>query len=106
MSQAHQDIMLRAVLSQGSDYDIAMLFLRLYPDCKDFRDKDISVILSNQVHTCFQTLARQYMEKMQQASHEELDNIHRLYRSCQEIMNFLKSHHYKKSYIAEIKMLR
>lgn len=101
------DLVYKAVLSQGSDYDIAHLFLKFYPECKEYTDKEISIILSNQLYTCFQTAAQKYHSRMATSiSREEGESIGRLHRTCLEIMNFLKSHHHKKSYIAEIKMIR
>jgi len=105
--EEYHDLVYKAVLSQGSDYDIAHLFLKLYPNCKDYTDKQISTILSNQLHTCFHTAAQKYHVKLAGIiSREEGENIGKLHRACFEVMNFLKSHHHKKSYIAEIKMLR
>jgi len=101
------------IVGGGTDYDIAMLFLQMFPDCQRYSEKEISMILSNQIATCFVTKANQYslfiyqtIASYQTTNNEVYEEYLLLQRKSLEIVTKLKTNLYKKGYIAEIRALR
>lgn len=88
----------------GGDYNIAKLFIHMFPDCKYYEDRDISIKLSEDVRKCFLEAAKQCSEN---ASNKSISTNHYdIIDDYMKIAHKLLSHSEKHRFIQEIKMIR
>jgi hypothetical protein len=104
LMQAMEQLVYQA--RSGFDYDIAKLFMALFPN-NTFTDKDISIKLSEDLHG---VLLKEAMEWTQRAMNTK-DPAHQ--QHCSELANQynriceqLRTHSHKKRFIEEIRMIR
>jgi ACT domain-containing protein len=91
----------------GNDYDVAKLFLAVFPDCKHLSDREISIKLSEDIHDMLRDVAQLFSKRSTEAltEHEQckFQSVAAEYTST---LRALRTHSKKKSYIEEIKCIR
>jgi hypothetical protein len=92
----------------GSDYDIAKLFITVFPDCQKFTDKEISIRLSEDIYDLInekvKLLSKTMMTLDSTLSKWEFLDMQK--NEYQEKLVALRSHKQKQLYISEIKTIR
>ncbi len=92
----------------GTDYNIAKLFVSVFPDCSSFTEKDISIKLSEDI--C--TLLQQHIPHLHRKKYDPSAGKHTQLQISNEIKEYenviiaLRTHNKKKQFIAEIKSIR
>lgn len=96
----------------GGDYDIAKLFIHLFPDSPTYTDKEISIKLSEDVHNLILEQVKLLSKKMCDISLNtssefgEYDSIKDKIAQYEEKLRALRTHKHKQQFIAEIKAIR
>lgn len=93
-------------VQDGYDYDIAKLFIHVFPECTSFTDKDISVKLSEDICVLLQDKQAELLRKTTNASEYEQCSYYSKYKDYDNVIVALRTHNKKKQYIAEIKSIR
>jgi hypothetical protein len=91
----------------GNDYDVARLFLAVFPDCKHLSDREISIKLSEDIHDMLKDEAKLLSQRSAEAltEHEQC-RFHTAAAQYTSTLSALRTHSKKKSYIEEIKIIR
>jgi hypothetical protein len=98
----------------GTDYDIAKLFVTVFPDCSNFSVKDFSLKLSEDIHNLIQEQIGQYCHDLITLKDKQLgenqycfeyERINEKLDSLHKVQVALRTHMRKKQFIAEIKSI-
>lgn len=93
--------------TSGNDYDIAKLFIHMFPTCQTFTDREISLKLSEDVQLLFLTAIEKAIKKSSDATDMcSKDRMQSYIKELSVVTQNLRSNTRKKRYIAEIKMIR
>ena len=116
MDRSNSIISLVNKVEDGSDYDVAKLFIHVFPDSSTYTDKEISVKLSEDVHDLILEQVKLLSQKMYDLSrafdtntnsaYSEYDFIQAKKERYEEKLKALRTHKHKQQFIAEIKAIR
>lgn len=95
------------VARSGLDYDIAIVFLTMFPQSHEFSDKEISIKLSTNVYNEFLLAARNWIYRAMNTNNSADQTICSKNARCMDkVATKLRSHASKNAIIKEIKMIR
>jgi hypothetical protein len=99
-------------ICNGSDYDVAKLFIAVFPDCQKFTNKEISIKLSEDIYDMIIAKVKLLTQKKMTLEHKtcsgycEYEHLVMQIDYYQKKLTALRTHKQKQLFIAEIKAIR